>query len=332
MSCHASRKSVYGFPVAVAGRMGVSAAIMAGVINLNDIPTGVYKLVLFVATIIWGAAFVVMKDAVEVLGPAQLVGIRFLLAGLLLVAIFHKKVRRVVGTPGGLRAGVIMGAILFVAFWLQTLGLAYTMPGVNAFLTATYCVIVPFMLWAATRRFPGVARLAAALICVAGIGLVSVVPGSFSIGFGDGITLLGAVVFALEIVCISHFTKTYSAVGITAIQFVCCGTLGLVCGALFEPVPDWAALLTPEFAGQLAYLVVLSSCACYVAQNVGLAHVPAAPGALILSLESVFGVVFSVVLYGERLTLQMVCGFALIFIAILISELAPTKQPAAESS
>lgn len=298
----------------------------------RNIPSWAYKVMLFVATVVWGAAFVVMKDAVEVLGPAQLVGIRFLLAGLLMLAVFHKKVRAVVSMTGGLRAGFIMGAILFVAFWLQTLGLAYTMPGVNAFLTATYCVIVPFMLWATTRTFPGAARIAAALVCVAGIGLVSVQPGSFSIGFGDGITLLGAVVFALEIICISRFTRTYSAVGITTIQFISCGLLGLASGALFEPAPDWAALATPEFALQLAYLVVLSSCVCYIAQNVGLAHVPAAQGALILSLESVFGVICSVVLYGERLTFQMVCGFALIFAAILISELAPMKKPVTKSS
>lgn len=305
---------------------------MGGMVNMNAIPSWAYKLMLFVATVVWGAAFVVMKDAVAVLGPAQLVGARFTLAGILMAAVFHKKVRRVVGTPGGLRAGVVMGAILFVAFWLQTLGLAYTTPGVNAFLTATYCVIVPFMLWAVTRKFPGAPRILAALVCVAGIGLVSVQPGSFSIGFGDGITLVGAVVFALEIVCISHFTKTYSAVGITALQFLACGILGLAFGGVFEPAPDMSALATPEFAGQMAYLVVLSSCLCYIAQNVGLAHVQPAQGALILSLESVFGVICSVVMYGERLTPVMIAGFALIFVAILISELSPTKRPLAESS
>lgn len=296
---------------------------MGTMLDTKKIPVAVYKLMLFVATVIWGAAFVVMKNAVEVLGPAQLVGVRFLLAGLLMAVIFHKKFRSMLN-PGGLRAGAIMGTILFTAFWLQTWGLTETTPGVNAFLTATYCVIVPFLLWGVTRRFPGWARILAAVICVAGIGLVSVQAGTFVIGWGDGVTLLGAVVFALEIICISHFTKTYSAVGITIVQFVCCGILGLVFGAIFEPLPDPAALADPQLLVQLAYLVVLSSCVCYVFQNVGLAHVQPAQGALILSLESVFGVICSVLMYGEQLTLQMTCGFALIFIAILISELAPS--------
>lgn len=278
---------------------------------------------LFAATVIWGAAFVVMKNAVEILTPAQLVGVRFFLAGLLMAAIFRKKLRSVLN-PGGLRAGAIMGAILFAAFWLQTLGLTDTTPGKNAFLTATYCVMVPFMLWAITRRPPGLARLGAAVVCIAGIGLVSLQPGSLVIGFGDGITLLGAAIFALEIVAISHFTKTYSAIGITTVQFLCCGLLGIFFGFAFEPLPDLAAI-TPDFAIQMIYLIVLSSCVCYIFQNVGLAHVQPSQGALILSLESVFGVLCSVLFYGEALTAQMILGFALIFVAILISELAPQR-------
>lgn len=291
-----------------------------------NISTAGYKAMLFAATVIWGAAFVVMKDAVSVIGPAQLVGIRFFLAGILLAAIFRKQFKSVLSV-GGIRSGAIMGLILFTAFWLQTLGLTDTSPGKNAFLTATYCVMVPLIMWAISRRFPGLSSIIAALICVAGIGLVSIQPGTFAIGFGDGITLCGAVVFALEIIFIARFTKTYSAIGITVVQFICCGLLGLIFGAIFEPVPNFSAI-TPEFLGELVYLVTLSSCVCYVFQNVGLAHVQPAQGALILSLESVFGVISSVLLYGEQLTVQMVLGFALIFVAILISELVPMMKKA----
>lgn len=295
-----------------------------------NISTAGYKAMLFAATIIWGAAFVVMKNAVSVIGPAQLVGVRFFLAGILLAIIFRKQFKSVLST-GGIRAGAIMGIILFCAFWLQTLGLTDTSPGKNAFLTATYCVMVPLTMWAISRHFPGWSSIIAALICVAGIGLVSIQPGAFTIGFGDGITLCGAVVFALEIMFIARFTKTYSAIGITVVQFICCGLLGLIFGAIFEPLPN-LAVIAPEFWAELAYLVVLSSCVCYVFQNVGLAHVPPAQGALILSLESVFGVISSLILYGEQLTVQMVLGFALIFAAILISELSPMRKKKLEDT
>ena len=289
-----------------------------------NIPTAGYQLMLFAATVIWGVAFVVMKNAVDILGPAQLVGVRFFLAGLLMAAIFRRQLKSVCSL-GGLRAGAIMGCILFTAFWLQTWGLTDTSPGKNAFLTATYCVMVPFLMWAIYRKAPGLIRLGAAIICLVGIGLVSLQPGSFNIGFGDGITLAGAVIFALEIICISYFTKTYSAIGITVVQFLVCGLLGIIFGFVFEPTPDIAAI-SPDFIIQMIYLIVLSSCVCYIFQNVGLAHVPPAQGALILSLESVFGVLSSVLFYGEVLTGQMIVGFVLIFIAILISELAPQKE------
>lgn len=73
----------------------------------------------------------------------------------------------------------------------------------------------------------------------------------------------------------------------------------------------------------MAYLVLLSSCLCYVIQNVGQTKVPAADAGLLLSLESVFAVLASVVFYGEELTPRLVCGFALIFVAIVVSEVGP---------
>ena len=90
--------------------------------------------------------------------------------------------------------------------------------------------------------------------------------------------------------------------------------------------PAWEAVADLDFLLNLAYLVVFASGICYVLQNVGLAHVPEAQGSLILSLESVFGVVASVLICGELVTGRMVLGFALIFAAILISELAPARK------
>lgn len=290
----------------------------------HTLPSYAYKLMLFAATIVWGASFVFMKDAVEVLTPAQLVGIRFTLAGLLLLAIFWKRVRTILNAHGVI-AGVIMGTILFLAFWTQTIGLANTTPGKNAFLTATYCVIVPFLAWIITRKPPGIGAIIAAVICVAGIGLVSLTGDSFNIGFGDCMTLLCALIFAIEILAITHFSKTLDVIAVTVLQFLFCGVLGLVFGFTLEPLPSIDAV-TPGFILEMIYLITLASCVCYIFQNVGLAHVPSSQGALILSLESVFGVITSVLFYGEVLTLRMVIGFALIFIAILISELAPKPK------
>lgn len=279
---------------------------------------------LLAATIIWGIAFVVMKDAVDVLPPAQLIGVRFLLTGLLMAAVFHRSLRGTLNGPC-LRAGLVLALVTFLAFWVQTIGLADTTPGKNAFLTATYCVIVPFLLWIVARKRPTLANVGAAVLCIAGIGLVSMTAGSFRLEFGDLMTLLCAVFFAAQIIAISHYAQQFNVPALTVYQFLFGGLMGLVLGGLTEPAPT-LAVLTPDFLFNLFYLVVFASGLCYLFQNVGLAHVAPTQGSLLLSLESVFGVLASVLLYGEVVTGRMMLGFVLIFAAILISELAPTLK------
>lgn len=279
---------------------------------------------LLAATIIWGIAFVVMKDAVDVLPPAQLIGVRFLLTGLLMAVVFHRSLRGTLNGPC-LRAGLVLALVTFLAFWVQTIGLTDTTPGKNAFLTATYCVIVPFLLWIVARKRPTLANVGAAVLCIAGIGLVSMTAGSFRLEFGDLMTLLCAVFFAAQIIAISHYAQQFNVLALTVYQFLFGGLMGLVLGGLTEPAPT-LAILTPDFAFNLFYLVVFASGLCYLFQNVGLAHVAPTQGSLLLSLESVFGVLASVLLYGEVVTGRMMLGFVLIFAAILISELAPTLK------
>ena len=296
----------------------------------RNIPGFAYKLMLLAATVIWGIAFVVMKDSVDVLPPAQLIGVRFLLTGVLMAAIFHRSLRGTWNAPF-LKASLALALVTFLAFWVQTVGLADTTPGKNAFLTATYCVIVPFMMWGITRKRPTLANVGAAIMCVAGIGLVSLTGGSFTMEFGDVMTLLCAVFFAAQIIAISFYSKKFDVLALTVYQFLFGGAMGLVVGGLTEPIPDLSTI-TPDFIFNMVYLVVFASGLCYILQNVGLAHVPPAQGSLLLSLESVFGVIASVLIYGEVVTGRMLCGFALIFAAILLSELAPQRKGEAEGS
>lgn len=296
----------------------------------HRIPTGVYKLLLVVATIIWGFSFVVMKDTVDVLEPAYLIGFRFLATGAILAALFWKNLRAAFAPEmrkDYLAKGTILGVLCFLAFWVQTIGLDHTTPGKNAFLTATYCVIVPFAWWLIARKRPTAFNLIAAVMAVAGIGLVSL-KGSIdelSMGYGDAMTLVSALLFAVHIVYVSRFTETNDVLALTVLQFIVGGVCGIGCGACFETLPP-ASALTLDFFWNMAYLVIFASCVALVIQNVALAHVPPAQASLFLSLESVFGVLFSVMLYNEQVGLRLVMGFALIFGAIVVSETFPLKR------
>lgn len=280
---------------------------------------------LIVAAIVWGLAFVVMKDALEIVPTAILLGIRFMATGFILFLVFFKRVKATLNKDHLVR-GAILGVMLFLAFYVQTLGLSFTSPGKNAFLTATYVVFVPLIYWFVARKRPSIFNFVAAVICIAGMGMVSL-QDSLTMEFGDLITIVGSFLFGIHIVYVARWSKNRDVLALTVYQFVVAGFCALTFGSVFEVWPPVEALLSPSFLTSIAYLVVFASCIALVFQNLALAHVSPAQVSLFLSLEAVFGVIFSVLLYGESLTLKLVGGFVLIFAAILISELFPLKKP-----
>ena len=289
-------------------------------ITENDIPAGAWKLALALAAAIWGGSFVVIKGALDVVPPCWLMCVRFALAALVLGAVFHKRLAKSLDSRH-LIAGIVVGVFCGLGFVVQNVGLTTITPGRNAFLTATYCVMVPFMSWAAFRRAPAASNFAAALLAICGVGLLSLGDDlSFSLSAGEWLTLLSAVFYALQIIAVSRFAGGCDVMVLTVVQLVTCSVVALFSAlAVGEPL-DAGVFAEPGILAALAYLVLLSSCTCFVLQNLGQAHVPAAQASLLLSLESVFAVIASVVFYGEVVTPRMAAGFASIFAAVLVSE------------
>lgn len=291
--------------------------------SFDKISPTVYKLAIVLATVIWGFSFMLMKDALNSLAPAWLLGIRFTTAGVIAIVILWKRITREFNLRV-LCCGVILGILDFGAFFCQTEGLNHTTPGINAFLTALYCVVVPFAWWVIGHRKPTSFNIVAAVVAVAGIWFVSVNTSgeTLGMGLGEALTLACAVIFAIHIVFVTKFSRFADVLVLTALQFFTEGLCGLGLGAATSPAPS-LDLFTPELMGTLVFLILLATILCFGIQNVALAYVPPAQAALLLSLESVFGVLFSVLFYGEQLTGRLILGFVLIFIAVLISEVLP---------
>ena len=272
------------------------------------------KLALFTAALIWGSSFFIVKNAVDVFPPNILLGIRFTIGCLLLALIFCKKLKQI--TWQYIWQGGILGILLFTAYCTQTIGITDTTPGKNAFLTAAYCVLVPFLFWITERRRPDIYNFSAAFLCLAGIGLVSL-DSDFSIRFGDAMTLVGAFFYAAHIIAVARFSKGKDPVLLTIIQFgmsaVCAWVLGL-CTESFPPTVTTDAVLG------VAYLAVFATGVALLLQNVGQKYADPTAAAILLSLESVFGVVFSIIFYDETVTLKLGAGFLLIFAAVILSE------------
>ena len=274
------------------------------------------KPMLFAAALIWGTSFFIMKNALDVMPVYYLLAIRFTAGAMLLSLVFWKKWKDF--TPDYLWRGAIVGGFLFLAYTVQTYGLALTTPSKNAFLTAVYCVLVPFLTWLVVGRRPDRYNILAAVLCVAGVGLVSL-NGDLSINLGDLLTLCCAVFYASHIVAVEKLSPGKDIYLITIFQFAFAGLYSWVGGLCTETFPA-AALTDPAVFLPLAYLCVMATTVALLFQNVGQIWSDPASASVILSLESVFGVLFSVLCYGDRVSVQMMAGFALIFVAVVCSE------------
>ena len=275
-----------------------------------------YTSALFGAAIIWGSSFFVVKNAVDVFPPNILLGFRFTIGALLLAIFFFKNLKA--SDSGHVWRGAVLGLCLYLGYTFQTIGITDTTPGKNAFLTAIYCIIVPFLYWFVDHSKPDRYNLSAALLCLAGIGMVSLA-GDFTVGFGDGMTLIGGVFYAIHMVCVAKFSKGKDVILLTIYQFGFAAVFSWVVGLIAEPFPSYTSWSWGSICG-LLYLAVFATAVALLLQNIGQKHTHPAAAALILSLESVFGVLFSVVFYGEELTVRLLIGFILIFIAIVVSE------------
>lgn len=274
------------------------------------------KLALFGAAFIWGSSFFIMKNTVDVFSPYILLGLRFTIACVLLSIIFWKKIKEI--DFDYIWKSAVIGSFLFLAYCTQTIGITETTAGKNAFLTAIYCVIVPFLFWIVDKSKPDIFNFLSAIVCIVGIGLVSIT-GSFTIGYGDAYTLVGGFLYAAHMVAIAKLSKGKDPIIVTILQFGFAAILSWIIGLSIEsfPTPDQWSI---ESIGGLLYLAVFASAIAMLFQNIGQKNTHPSAAAIILSLESVFGVFFSVIFIGEQLTLRLVIGFILIFVAVIISE------------
>ncbi|MCI8657856.1 MAG: DMT family transporter [Oscillospiraceae bacterium] len=274
------------------------------------------KPMLFAAAFIWGSSFFIMKDALDALPVQYLLAIRFTAGAVLLGLLCWKKWR--IFTPDYLWRGAVIGGFLYLAYSVQTYGLALTTPSKNAFLTAVYCVLVPFLYWAFAGVRPDRYNVIAAVLCVAGVGLVSLT-GDLTVNPGDGLTLVSAVFYASHIVAVAKVSAGKDIYLLTVFQFAFSGLYAWIGGAFTETFPA-QALVRPEVVLPLIYLAVMATTAALLFQNVGQVWSDPASASVILSLESVFGVLCSVAFAGDQVSGKMLLGFALIFVAVVCSE------------
>ncbi|MBE6576389.1 MAG: DMT family transporter [Ruminococcaceae bacterium] len=272
---------------------------------------------LFAATVVWGASFVIMKNSLDHIGVYYLLAIRFSGAALLLafLSLFLPPNTR----KGDLPCGGLCGLLLFCAYALQTEGLKTISAGKNAFLTAVDCVLVPFLVWAFLGIRPTFFHLIAALLGLGGIGFISL-DSSLTMARGDLLTLGGGFFFAVHVVALSALAKGRSILRVTTVQFAAAAGLSLLFALGFNQPPRH---ITPHMGASLLYLCIFATALAFLCQSFGQRYLSPSSTSLILCTEAIFSVFFSFLFAAEPLNSRILFGFALILLAILISEVLP---------
>ena len=282
-----------------------------------------YELLLLLASIIWGAAFVAQQIGMERgLGPMTFNALRFALGCLSLVPVllWRRRGRKIASKPTKLpiAASVWAGLFLFAAASLQQIGLQYTSSANAGFITGFYILFVPvlglfFGHRARVSLWGGIA------VSLVGLYLLSVT-GDFVMSKGDVLIMVGAVLWACQILAIDRVAGDGDPIVISLLQFSVCAILSLLAAVLFE---NWSLEAVKAGAGAVAFAGIMSVGVAFTLQVVGQKHCPPAPAAIIMSLEAVFAAIAGYLVLQQTLTGRALIGCILILLGVLVVQLVP---------
>lgn len=276
---------------------------------------------LLLTAMIWGSSFVAQSAGADLISPAFFNGTRMLLGSLLLSPLAVYRMRRYVPASSRrtlLLGGACCGVLMFTGSYIQQTGIAYTTAGKAGFLTAMYVVLVPVLGIFLKKKPRPILWVSVALACV-GLYFLCFTDKTFSLAMGDAAMLGGAVMFALHIMVVDHFSPLVDGVCLSFVQFLTAGSLGMVVAFITEQ-PSFAALSAA--AVPILYTGVFTMGVAYTLQIVAQKDTDPTVASLILCMESVFAVVFGWLILHETLSLREGVGSVFMFVAILLAQLA----------
>ena len=294
-------------------------------------------LLLLLTTFIWGTAFLAQKLGADTLGPFAMTCFRNVLGGAFLLGCIALRNLRVSAPPQSsalkksVLAGFCCGVPLFCAMLTQQIGVEKTTPGICAFLTTNYVLIVPVGAAILSRKLPPVYVWIGVALALLGTYFISIDGESLSIGPGESWTLLCALFFSIQMLVVDHFAKGCDVLVMSATQLLTCAAIGFPCLFLPSEAPQVSAFLgslatRPSVLLPVFYCGVFSSGIAYTLQNFGQAKTSAGLAAILMSMESVFGALSGYVALGDRLSPRQFAGCALVFAASVVTSLLSAKR------
>lgn len=288
------------------------------------------SLILLIASVIWGFAFVAQSAGMNSVGPFTFQMSRMLLAALFLfpvAALIHLVKKRKGGVPHGflplklVGSAAISGVFLFIASSFQQVGMLYTSVGHAGFLTALYLLMIPLLglFWGRKVSFKLWICIALALV---GLWFLCMTSDGFAMGLGDILVLFAALFFSFQIMSLDLLSKKYDSVQYCAVQMLTAGLLSVIFAFIFE---------TPTFEGigaaamPIAYAGIMSCGVAYTFQVVGQKHTHPTVASIIMSLEGVFAVLGGALMLSQVPSTYEFIGCGLMFAATVLSQLGEER-------
>jgi drug/metabolite transporter (DMT)-like permease len=276
----------------------------------------------------WGSTFFLIHDLLDRVPVLDFLAVRFTIASVALVLLSPRAIGRL--SPERKRHAVVLGLLYGIAQILQTAGLAHTAASVSGFITGMYVVCTPLLAAVLLRTRIGGLTWLAVLLAITGLGVLTLgdVSTGLGLGYGEALTLLSAVLYALHIVGLGAWSTPGDALGMSIIQ---CIVIACLCTVAASP----GGIVLPQSGGDwmsMVYMALVAGAAAMLGQTWAQAHLPPTRTAIIMSMEPVFAAFFAVLLGGESATARMLLGGALVLAAMLIVELVPRRRIEAEVS
>lgn len=275
-------------------------------------------LALLAVTAMWGSTFFLIRDLLDRVPTLDFLAVRFAIAAALMVVIAPRSLARLPAESR--KRALVLGALYGVAQILQTAGLAHTAASVSGFITGMYVVATPLFAALLLRTRIGPLTWVAVALAAAGLGVLTLQ--GLAIGYGEAITLVAALLYALHIVGLGAWSRPEEALGMSILQLI---VIAVIC--LVATVPDGIVLpdTTRDWLSVL-YMAAFAGALALVAQTWAQAHLPPTRTAIIMSMEPVFAALFAVWLGGESAGLRMLLGGAMVLSAMLLVEVGPRRK------
>lgn len=286
------------------------------------------------AAMIWGLSFVAQKQGMEFVEGFTFNGIRCLIGGIVLLPIIlFRSLKNPVKLPPAekkasrkesLKGILIVGGMLCIGSNLQQFAFGYIEPGKVGFITALYMLLVPLISFILYKKKQPFTTWVGVILGVGGLYMICMGgSSSFSLGKGELLALLCSIAFALHIIVIDKYAATIDCIVLSCGQYMVTGVISCILMFIFEK-PDIGNIM--HAAVPILYAGIMSCSCAFTFQIIGQKYTEPTLASMLLCLESVFSVIFSFLILGERMTTVEYIGCAVMFTAIIIAQLPAKKK------